>query len=109
MSANRTQTYHDFGYVALDILSVRGDDAGTYTVVARNALGEAKLSASMKVESKISLYILKSWPLAPTFEKITGQTDRSVENLINSSFRTKTTGSKIDKLPETNHFALWVS
>lgn len=52
MTANRIQTYHDFGYVALDILSVRAEDAGTYTVVARNALGEAQLSASMVVESK---------------------------------------------------------
>lgn len=51
-SANRIQTYHDFGYVALDILSVRAEDAGSYTVVARNALGEAQLSASMIVESK---------------------------------------------------------
>lgn len=51
-SANRIQTYHDFGYVALDIMSVRSEDAGTYTVVARNALGEAQLSASMIVESK---------------------------------------------------------
>lgn len=51
-SANRIQTYHDFGYVALDIASVRADDSGTYTVVARNAAGEAQLSASMNVESK---------------------------------------------------------
>lgn len=51
-AANRTQTYHDFGYVAIDIVQVRSEDAGTYTVVARNALGEAKLSATMIVESK---------------------------------------------------------
>lgn len=51
-SANRIQTYHDFGYVALDIASVRDEDAGTYTVVARNASGEAQLSASMLVQSK---------------------------------------------------------
>lgn len=50
MSANRIQTYHDFGYVALDILSVRAEDSGTYVVVARNALGEAQLSATMQVE-----------------------------------------------------------
>lgn len=50
--ANRIQTYHDFGYVALDIMAVREEDAGTYTVVARNALGEAQASASMVVESK---------------------------------------------------------
>lgn len=42
--------YHDFGYVAIDIVSVRSEDAGTYTVVARNALGEAQLSATMEVE-----------------------------------------------------------
>lgn len=50
MSANRTQTYHDFGYVALDIIGVRAEDSGTYVVVARNALGEAQLSATMEVE-----------------------------------------------------------
>lgn len=52
MPANRIQIYHDFGYVALDILSVRADDAGIYTVIARNQLGEEQLSASMVVESK---------------------------------------------------------
>lgn len=52
MPANRIQTYQDFGYVALDILGVRGEDAGTYTVVARNNLGEAQVSATMLVESK---------------------------------------------------------
>lgn len=52
MPANRIQVYYDFGYVALDILSVRSDDAGVYTVVSRNASGEAQLSATMVVESK---------------------------------------------------------
>lgn len=53
MSANRIELYHDFGAVALDIHAVRAEDAGVYTVVARNALGEAQLSATMVVESKI--------------------------------------------------------
>lgn len=52
-SANRIQTYHDFGYVALDIASVREEDSGTYTVVAKNALGESMLSASMVVQGEI--------------------------------------------------------
>lgn len=52
MLANRIQTYQDFGYVALDILAVRGEDAGTYTVVARNSLGEAQIGTAMLVESK---------------------------------------------------------
>lgn len=51
MLANRTQTYHDFGYVALDIMGVRAEDAGIYKVVARNQLGEEQLSTSMMVES----------------------------------------------------------
>lgn len=53
MSANRIELYHDFGAVALDIHAVRADDAGVYTVVARNALGEAQLQATMVVESKL--------------------------------------------------------
>lgn len=52
MPATRIQTYYDFGYVALDISAVRAEDAGIYTVIARNNLGEAQLSGSMKVESR---------------------------------------------------------
>lgn len=52
MSANRIELYHDFGAVALDIQAVRAEDAGIYTVVARNALGEARLEATMVVESE---------------------------------------------------------
>jgi titin len=55
-AANRIQTYHDFGYIAIDILQVRSEDAGIYTVVARNNLGETKLSATMLVESKLVEY-----------------------------------------------------
>lgn len=50
--ATRVQTYFDFGYVALDIVGVRGEDSGSYTVVARNAAGEAQLQTQMQVESK---------------------------------------------------------
>lgn len=50
-AANRIQTYHDFGYVAIDILRVRPEDAGTYTVVSKNLLGEAHLSATMYVDA----------------------------------------------------------
>lgn len=56
MSANRIQTYHDFGYVALDIIGVRAEDSGTYVVVARNALGEAQLSATMQVEGNFKVF-----------------------------------------------------
>lgn len=47
--ANRIQMYHDFGYVALDINAVRLDDTGTYTVIARNCMGEAAIEATMEV------------------------------------------------------------
>ncbi|KAI5701651.1 hypothetical protein M8J75_011738 [Diaphorina citri] len=53
--ANRIQTYFDFGYVALDIMSVTALDAGTYTVVARNALGEEQLSATMEIETRAAI------------------------------------------------------
>ena len=56
--ATRIKTYYDFGYVALDIVNVRENDSGTYTVVARNANGEAQLSTTMKVESKHSKYVI---------------------------------------------------
>lgn len=51
-AANRIQTYHDFGYVALDIHSVRAEDAGVYTVIARNKSGDAQVATQMVVESK---------------------------------------------------------
>lgn len=54
MSANRIRFYNDFGYVALDISDVRSTDSGTYTVVARNSLGQEQASATMVVESKFS-------------------------------------------------------
>ena len=50
MSATRIKFYNDFGYVAMDISDVRSSDSGTYTVIARNSLGEAQLSTSMVVE-----------------------------------------------------------
>lgn len=41
--------------MALDILDVRSEDAGTYTVVARNALGEAQSETTMVVETRSSV------------------------------------------------------
>ena len=55
LQASRIHLFHDFGYVALDILDVRSEDAGTYTVVARNALGEAQSEATMEVETRSSI------------------------------------------------------
>ena len=51
MDASRIKFYNDFGYVALDISDIRSSDAGNYTIVARNALGQEQASATMLVES----------------------------------------------------------
>ncbi|XP_042888253.1 titin-like isoform X7 [Penaeus japonicus] len=55
MSASRIKTYHDFGYVSLDISDVRQSDAGQYTVVARNALGQAQMSTVMTIETRSAI------------------------------------------------------
>ncbi|KAG7174091.1 Titin-like 19 [Homarus americanus] len=55
MSASRIKTYHDFGYVSLDISDVRQSDAGQYTVVARNSLGQAQMSTVMNVETRSAI------------------------------------------------------
>lgn len=51
-TANRIQMYQAFGYIAIDIHQVRTEDAGTYTVIARNDLGEAKLTTELIVKCK---------------------------------------------------------
>ena len=42
---------HDFGFVALDLKYTRPDDTGNYTCRAINELGEANISANLKVLS----------------------------------------------------------
>ena len=52
-SAHRFRTFHDFGFVSLDILHFYAEDSGTYTCVARNSLGEAQTSTQIHCERKI--------------------------------------------------------
>uniref|UniRef100_A0A914XE33 Ig-like domain-containing protein n=1 Tax=Plectus sambesii TaxID=2011161 RepID=A0A914XE33_9BILA len=56
-AAHRFRPMFDFGYVALDILYAYPEDSGTYTVVARNQLGEAQSQTQLAVGSKKSLYL----------------------------------------------------
>lgn len=56
-AAHRFRPMFDFGYVALDILYAYPEDSGTYTVVARNQLGEAHSQTQLAVGSKKSLYL----------------------------------------------------
>ncbi|PIO53705.1 hypothetical protein TELCIR_24950, partial [Teladorsagia circumcincta] len=42
MKAHRFVLSQDFGYIALNILYCYPEDSGTYTLVVRNAAGEAQ-------------------------------------------------------------------
>jgi titin len=55
-NAHRFKITHAFGYVSLDILYAFSQDSGTYTVVARNELGEAQSQATIQVAQKDSIY-----------------------------------------------------
>ena len=50
-ASSRIQTHHDFGYVALDIMDVKKEDAGTYVLVASNALGRQEAKIDLRVDS----------------------------------------------------------
>ncbi len=50
-ASSRIQTYHDFGYVALDILDATAEDSGQYTLVARNLLGSEQASVNLRVDA----------------------------------------------------------
>ena len=52
-ASSRIQTNHDFGYVAIDILEVKKEDAGKYTLVATNALGTQEASVNLRVDSHL--------------------------------------------------------
>jgi hypothetical protein len=56
---SRITRTHDFGFVALDMTHVRGEDEGVYICRASNALGEAVTTASMKIRSKLLIYTYK--------------------------------------------------
>ena len=50
-ASSRIQTFHDFGYVAIDIADARKEDSGTYTLVASNILGTQKAEVQLNVDS----------------------------------------------------------
>jgi hypothetical protein len=50
-ASSRIQTFHDFGYVAIDINNVKKEDSGTYTLVATNVLGSQSAEVQLKVEA----------------------------------------------------------
>ena len=48
-ASNRMSTLHDFGFVAMDLKYTRPSDSGRYSIRAVNSLGEATISANLKV------------------------------------------------------------
>ena len=50
-ASNRMSTLHDFGFVAMDLKYTRPSDSGRYSIRAVNALGEATVSANLRVVS----------------------------------------------------------
>lgn len=56
---SRITTIFNFGYVSLNILHLRAEDAGSYTVKAVNRLGEAISSATLRVFGKLLGLIIK--------------------------------------------------
>ena len=51
-ASSRIQTFHDFGYVAIDINDAKKEDSGTYTLVATNILGTQKAEVTLNVNAK---------------------------------------------------------
>lgn len=54
---HRFKTTYDFGFVALDILYAYAEDTGTYMCKAKNAVGEAVTTCSVKVTANDGLYL----------------------------------------------------
>lgn len=56
-AAHRFRPMFDFGYVALDILYAYPEDSGTYTLVARNELGETQCNLELVVNTDKTLFL----------------------------------------------------
>lgn len=56
-ASHRFRTTHDFGYVALDVLYVYGEDSGTYMCKATNLLGEAMNTCNIRCVNKKSIIL----------------------------------------------------
>lgn len=55
VTGHRFRPAYDFDYVALDLLSVYPEDSGVYTCQARNTLGEAVTSCSVRVIGRFAI------------------------------------------------------
>lgn len=61
-AGHRFRTTHDFGYVALDVLYVYGEDSGTYMCKATNLLGEAMNTCNVRILNRRSIILDSQHP-----------------------------------------------
>lgn len=66
---HRFRTTYDFGFAALDILNVYGEDSGQYMCRATNKLGQATSSVKLSVKS-MCLFVLKCQNVFYTKQKL---------------------------------------
>lgn len=59
---SRFRRIDDFGFIILEIKDIQGRDAGTYTCVASNALGEAGSEVHLKVQTFKNVVLDSSQP-----------------------------------------------
>lgn len=56
-TGHRFRTVYDFGFAALDILSVYPEDSGEYTIKATNKLGTCTSSLNINISSRSGLIL----------------------------------------------------
>lgn len=105
---HRFRPAYEFDYVALDLLSVYPVDSGIYTCQARNQLGEAVTSCSVKVIAKKDLMLDTQHPSG--LEKIQYLEDSSrykrteyMDEIINVKPRFITKPKSLDNMREGQH------
>lgn len=105
---HRFRPAYDFDYVALDLLSVYPVDSGIYTCQARNQLGEAVTSCSVKVIAKKDLLLETQHPAG--LEKIQHLEDSSrykrtefIDEQVTTKPRFVTKPKNLENMTEGKH------
>lgn len=107
-TGHRFRPAHEFDYVALDLLGVYAVDSGVYTCQARNQLGEAVTSCSVRIIAKKDLILDSQYPAG--LEKIQYLEDSSryqrnefVDEIVNIKPRFLTKPKSLEKMKEGQH------
>lgn len=107
-TGHRFRPAHEFDYVALDLLGVYASDSGVYTCQARNQLGEAVTSCSVKIIAKKDLIMDSQYPAG--LEKIQYLEDTSryqrndyIDEVVNIKPRFLTKPKSLENMKEGQH------